>query len=98
MNDNGADGRDISWIWDADFEKLERQNIGKIYCTGNRAEELAVRLKYAEINVPVEVISDISAATASALQDGTYTVCIPNYTSLEPMHRVLTNYFKEGRS
>jgi UDP-N-acetylmuramyl tripeptide synthase len=98
LNDNGADGRDISWIWDADFEKLERQNIGKIYCTGNRAEELAVRLKYAEINVPVEVISDISAATASALQDGTYTVCIPNYTSLEPMHRVLTNYFKEGRS
>ncbi|KAA1037690.1 Mur ligase family protein [Macrococcus equipercicus] len=96
LNDNGADGRDISWIWDADFEKLERQTISRIYCTGNRAEELAVRLKYAEINVPVEVIRDIPAATKAALMDDAYTVCIPNYTSLEPMHRTLTNFFKEG--
>lgn len=96
LNDNGADGRDISWIWDADFEKLNRQQITGIICTGSRAEELAVRLKYAEVNAPVSVINSIEEATLSAMKQGEYTVCIPNYTSLEPMHSTLTLFFKEA--
>ncbi|MDP3733445.1 MAG: MurT ligase domain-containing protein, partial [Candidatus Daviesbacteria bacterium] len=44
LNDNLADGRDVSWIWDTEFEKLQsRQTI----CSGTRAADLAVRLKYA---------------------------------------------------
>ncbi|TDM00740.1 Mur ligase family protein [Macrococcus carouselicus] len=96
LNDNGADGRDISWIWDADFEKLERQTITHIICTGNRAEELAVRLKYAEVSAEVIVERSIEQATLKAMTLPDYTVCIPNYTSLEPMHTTLTSYFKEG--
>src|SRR5207302_2114641 len=48
LNDNIADGRDVSWIWDADFELLEGR-IRRITCSGTRAAELAVRLKYAAI-------------------------------------------------
>lgn len=48
-----ADGRDTSWIYDADFEKLSEQNIETIIVTGTRAEELQLRLKLAEINVPI---------------------------------------------
>lgn len=96
LNDNAADGRDISWIWDADFEKLARQNIDHIVCTGNRAEELALRLKYAEINTNITVIRDIPEATEHAMRYDSYTVCIPNYTSMEPMHQTLNRFFKEG--
>ncbi len=49
LNDRGADGTDISWIWDADFELLNQMNdrIQKIYISGDRAPDLQVRLKYA---------------------------------------------------
>ena len=46
LNDGIADGRDISWIWDADFENLA-PNIRRVACSGTRAQELALRLKYA---------------------------------------------------
>ncbi|UOB20123.1 Mur ligase family protein [Macrococcus armenti] len=98
LNDNGADGRDISWIWDADFEKLSRQDISYIMCTGNRAEEIALRLKYADINATVDVDQDIKRATKKVLERPEYTVCIPNYTSLEPMHQTLTAYFEGGHN
>ena len=48
LNDHIADGRDISWIWDADFELLAGR-VRSVTCWGTRAEELAVRLKYAGI-------------------------------------------------
>lgn len=98
LNDNGADGRDISWIWDADFEKLSRQDIAYIMCTGNRAEEIALRLKYTEINTTIDVDQDIKRATKKVLERPEYTVCIPNYTSLEPMHQTLTAHFEGGHN
>ena len=48
LNDRIADGRDISWIWDADFETLA-PHAGRVVCSGTRAEELALRLKYAGV-------------------------------------------------
>ena len=45
LNDNGADGIDISWIWDTDFNIMKNQNIKNIICSGKRAEELALRIK-----------------------------------------------------
>ena len=49
LNDRIADGRDVSWIWDADFEMLAA-SAGRIHCAGTRAPEMAVRLKYAGID------------------------------------------------
>ncbi|MBI3979814.1 MAG: DUF1727 domain-containing protein [Chloroflexi bacterium] len=48
LNDNIADGRDISWIWDADFERLAG-GVADVVCSGIRAEDLALRLKYAGV-------------------------------------------------
>ncbi len=59
LNDNAADGRDTSWIYDADFEKLSKQQIEAIIVTGTRAEELQLRLKLAEVEVPIIVERDI---------------------------------------
>ena len=46
LNDRIADGRDVSWIWDADFEVLAGR-VRRATCSGTRAEEMALRLKYA---------------------------------------------------
>lgn len=47
LNDKIADGRDVSWIWDSDFEKLNEINPKNIICSGERAEDLLLRIKYA---------------------------------------------------
>ena len=47
LNDLTADGRDVSWIWDADFEVIAAALCGSAVCAGTRAAELALRLKYA---------------------------------------------------
>ena len=46
LNDRIADGRDVSWIWDADFELLAGA-VRRVVCAGTRAPEMALRLKYA---------------------------------------------------
>ena len=46
LNDRIADGRDVSWIWDADFELLS-SGVHRVICAGTRAPEMALRLKYA---------------------------------------------------
>ena len=48
LNDRTADGRDVSWVWDADFEMLAG-HVRRVTCAGTRAAELAVRLKYAGV-------------------------------------------------
>lgn len=97
LNDNAADGRDTSWIYDADFEKLSRQSIEVIIVTGTRAEELHLRLKLAEVDVPVIVEKDIYKATALSMNYNSFTVAIPNYTSLSPMLDQLNRSFKEDK-
>lgn len=49
VSDNAADGRDISWIWDADFERLGTLNL-PVIAAGSRARDVAVRLRYAGID------------------------------------------------
>ncbi|WP_436855691.1 MurT ligase domain-containing protein [Staphylococcus caeli] len=99
LNDNAADGRDTSWIYDADFEKLTRQTIEAIIVTGTRAEELQLRLKLAGVTVPVILEKDIYKATAKTMDyKQSFTVAIPNYTSLAPMLEQLNHSFEEVKS
>jgi UDP-N-acetylmuramyl tripeptide synthase len=66
LNDDVADGRDVSWIWDADFELLAGRT-SRVTCAGTRAPELALRLKYAGIERSrIEVVEDLESALASA--------------------------------
>lgn len=50
LNDNYADGTDVSWIWDVNFEKLKDTNIDNIFISGSRCYDMAVRLKTAGLN------------------------------------------------
>lgn len=97
LNDNAADGRDTSWIYDADFEKLSEQDIEAIIVTGTRAEELQLCLKLAEVTVPIVLEKDIYKATALTMNYSGFTVAIPNYTSLSPMLEQLNRSFVGGQ-
>jgi UDP-N-acetylmuramyl tripeptide synthase len=62
LNDRIADGRDVSWIWDVDFELLAPQ-ADRVVCTGTRAAEMAMRLKYADVpETRIQVQTDPAAA------------------------------------
>ena len=84
LNDRTADGRDVSWVWDADFEMLAGR-VRRVVCAGTRAAELAVRLKYA--GVPVERLH-VVPGVAAALDDALAAVAsgrlyvLPTYTAL----------------
>ena len=85
INDNYADGRDLSWLWDSDFEQLK--NAQKLVITsGIRAKDMATRLKYA--GIPQEKIiveEDIKSAIALAAKSDNIEeriTILPSYTAL----------------
>ena len=89
LNDGIADGRDISWIWDADFEVLAGR-VRRATCSGTRAEELALRLKYAGIDAPIEVNRDLGGSLDSAVAvAGERLFALPTYTALLELRDLL---------
>jgi UDP-N-acetylmuramyl tripeptide synthase len=91
LNDGIADGRDISWIWDADFELLAGV-AGRVTCSGTRAEELALRLKYAGLNGPqVELVPALEEGLDRSLagSDGRPLYALPTYTALLELRELL---------
>jgi UDP-N-acetylmuramyl tripeptide synthase len=90
LNDNIADGRDVSWVWDADFELLAPR-IRRATCSGTRAAEMALRLKYA--GVPVErlvVEPELDRALDGALGGGDGPLfALPTYTAMLALRDVL---------
>lgn len=90
LNDNTADGRDVSWVWDADFELLAGR-VRRITCAGTRAAELAVRLKYAGVEpARLVVVPDLAEALDHAIADGTGPLyALPTYTALLALRELL---------
>ena len=91
LNDRIADGRDISWIWDADFEVLAG-HVRSATCTGTRAEEMALRLKYAGIDASIHTDRDVAASLDSALRGaaGERLYALPTYTALLELRDLLS--------
>ncbi|MDX6606934.1 MAG: hypothetical protein QOD14_1474 [Solirubrobacterales bacterium] len=92
LNDRIADGRDVSWIWDADFELLT-DAVRRVICSGTRASEMALRLKYAgwpqeaiEVIEPIE--SSLDAAVSAAPER---LFALPTYTALLELRTLLAN-------
>lgn len=70
LNDNYADGQDVSWIWDVDFEKLTETNIDEVYISGLRAYDMAVRLKTAGLDPNKFVIEEQYETLTEAIKNG----------------------------
>jgi len=97
LNDLTADGRDVSWVWDADFESLAAR-VRRVTCSGTRAPELALRLKYAGVAPQrITVEADLRRALRGALADraggeagaGAPLYALPTYTAMLALRRLL---------
>lgn len=93
LNDQIADGRDVSWIWDADFELLAGR-IRRVTCSGSRASDLATRLKYAGVDPEAIHVQDNLAqaldTAARSMPDGGATLyALPTYTAMLALRDLL---------
>jgi UDP-N-acetylmuramyl tripeptide synthase len=93
LNDRIADGRDVSWVWDADFELLAGR-ARRVTCSGTRAEEMALRLKYAGVDAELAVERDLGRsldAAVAALDGGGRLFALPTYTALLELRDLLAD-------
>jgi lipid II isoglutaminyl synthase (glutamine-hydrolysing) len=103
LNDHTADGHDVSWIWDADFELLAGR-IRRVTCSGTRAPELAERLKYAGVEPSrIAVQGDLRTALAEAISDeqehaGRPLYALPTYTAMLALRKLLGKQAGDLRS
>jgi UDP-N-acetylmuramyl tripeptide synthase len=111
LNDNTADGHDVSWIWDADFELLAGR-VRLATCSGTRAPELALRLKYAGIEPErIRVVEDLQQALSGAVADhpeadsevgtpdgNTPLYALPTYTAMLALRELLVRRGEAGSS
>jgi lipid II isoglutaminyl synthase (glutamine-hydrolysing) len=85
LNDATADGKDVSWIWDVDFEPL-LPGLERLVATGDRAAELALRFKYGGFDEQaIEVVPELEAALDRALEltrAGDELIALPTYTAM----------------
>jgi UDP-N-acetylmuramyl tripeptide synthase len=93
LNDRIADGRDVSWIWDVDFEELAGQ-VDQVVTTGTRAAEMAMRLKYAGVD-PARLRVEPDAAVALDLaadgSDGGHVFLLATYTAMLELRGMLSD-------
>jgi UDP-N-acetylmuramyl tripeptide synthase len=92
LNDQVADGRDVSWIWDVDFEEFAPR-VRHVTCAGTRAPELALRLKYAGVPTTRIVLEpNLARALDQAVggaQEGGMLYALPTYTAMLELREVL---------
>lgn len=95
INDLYADGTDVSWLWDVDFEALagHQDEINFVICSGLRAEDMAVRLKYAGLEMSkLSVEKDLERALEQGLKfihSGDLLYIMPTYTAMLQMREII---------
>ena len=105
LNDEIADGRDVSWIWDVDFEPLV-ESLDRLVATGSRAQELALRFKYSGMDeTRIEIVPELERALDRALEltpSGGQLPLLPTYTAMLALRRIAADrglvrpYWEDG--
>lgn len=92
LNDKIADGRDVSWIWDADFEVLAPR-VRRAVCSGTRSAEMALRLKYAGVpEEAVVAVGKLEAALDEAVSGSAERLmALPTYTAMLELRELLAD-------
>lgn len=91
LNDNIADGNDVSWIWDVEIKNIN--NIDTIICTGTRAYDMAIRFKY-EGYKNIVIIEDVKKAVEKLYSLKGKNYAISNYTGLFMVRKVMLDVSK----
>ena len=95
LNDRGADGTDISWVWDVDFEELSgiAGRIDRIIVSGDRAPDMAVRIKYAGIAPEhIEIERDYEKLVSGLEKQSLPVFIMPTYTAMLELREVLIKH------
>lgn len=88
LNDNLADGHDVSWIWDINFDNLK--NVSRIITSGTRAYDMAIRIKTSGYDEnKIEPYLDLEEAVSNLYKTNTKKYVIANYTSLQPTRHAI---------
>ncbi len=95
INDNAADGRDVSWLWDTDAKKLKKiqDQVPAFFVSGTRAHDMSLRLKYEDIEMSRVIIEEdysrlISRGLMLTPQGKTFYI-LPTYTAMLDLRRIL---------
>jgi lipid II isoglutaminyl synthase (glutamine-hydrolysing) len=92
LNDEIADGQDVSWIWDVDFEPL-LDGLARVVVSGSRAAELALRFKYAGFDGgAIEVVPELSEALDRGLEltaADSELIVLPTYTAMLALREIV---------
>lgn len=95
INDNAQDGRDISWLWDVDFDLLSDESVQSITVSGIRSLDLSLRFKY--VGIRTEVVEKAQEAIETKLKEGTGNLYVlVNYTALFDIHQILKKMEEQG--
>lgn len=100
INDKYADGTDISWLWDVDFEKLDeiQDMLDNVYTSGLRAEDMAVRLKYAGVySDKISIVKGYRELIETGLARtprGHSFYILPTYTAMLDIRKLLKSKFQ----
>ena len=89
INDGAGDGRDISWIWDVNFQKLRNENTNTLSVTGIRRYDTALRFKYDDTEVDVLTDSMKDAITKALDTDSEIIYVMVNYTAMYSTEAIL---------
>ena len=88
INDNAQDGKDISWLWDVDFDLLGDASIHSITVSGIRCQDMRLRMKY--VDIPVMLEENVETAIRKRIEDGVGNLYVlVNYTALFSTHNIL---------
>jgi len=93
INDLIADGRDVSWLWDVDFDILA-DRVELVTTSGIRASDMTLRLKYAGVKTDgIREVANLETALADAIErvpEGGTLYCLPTYTAMLSLQSILT--------
>lgn len=98
INDLANDGRDVSWIWDVDFENLNDENLNTLTTSGIRLYDISLRFKYADVKVDYVEKNMKSAIKRCLATDAEVCYVLVNYTALYPTQTTMLELQKELKS
>jgi len=96
LTDHTQDGKDISWIWDVDFECLVRmgETLSKVYVSGNRADDMAMRFKYAGLPTEkLEIVRDYAELTKACVTQKIPGYIMPTYTGMLALRSTISKQY-----
>ena len=97
LNDNIADGCDVSWIWDINFSIFE--NVGRVITSGTRAYDIAVRIKYSGYDSnKIIVLPELSDAVKEIFSTEGQKFAIANYSAVQPTRAALKKFLEGSKN